>query len=216
MNSRASTVVGGVLAVMSAGSVMAVPKDSVRTTSWQLDVKFHDVQRLTLRLLGDRQETTFWYLLYEVTNHTGLDRHFYPSFRLVTDTLQVVEGGANVSPTVYDVILGRHKAESPFLALPTKVTGLLLQGQANARASVVVFRDFDEEANGFSIYLSGFSGEMRRNPNPTFNPKQAESQQNRPYFLLRRTLAIRYDFPGDPQTRHRATPIRRTRDWVMR
>ena len=215
MNFRVSSMVG-VFAVVSAGSVMALPKDTVRTTSWQFDVRFHDVQRLTLRLPGARQETTFWYMLYEVTNNTGLDRHFYPSFRLVTDTLKVVEGGANVSPTVYDVIFGRHRGEFPFLALPTKVTGLLLQGQANARASVVVFRDFDEEASGFSIYLGGLAGEMRRNPNPTFNPKQAESPKNRPYFLLRRTLAIRYDFPGDPQTRHRATPIRRTRQWVMR
>ena len=82
---------------------------SVGSTAWQLDVKFLDPQRITLKLPGDAEPTTFWYVLFEVTNHTGRDVQFYPSFRLVTSTLHVVEGGANISPNVYDAIAARQR-----------------------------------------------------------------------------------------------------------
>ena len=195
---------------------VAAPKGEASGSSWQLDVKFHDLQRILLRLPGDDHPTTFWYMLYEVRNNTGEDRQFFPSFRLVTDTLKVVEGGADVHPLVYDAIAARHKEEFPFLAPPTKVTGLLLQGEANARASAAVFRTFDLEADGFTVYAAGLSGEIQRLANPTFDAKQKESESNPRFFILRRTLAIKYELPGDPSTRSQATPIRRTREWVMR
>lgn len=184
--------------------------------SWQLDVKFHDPQRISLRLPGNAEYTTYWYILYEVTNNTGQDRQFFPSFRLVTDTLRVVEGGADIHPLVYDTIAARHKEEFPFLAPPAKAAGLLLQGEANARASAMVFRTFDPEADGFTIYAAGFSGRIERMGNPAFNAKEKESRDNPRFFILRRTLAIQYELPGDPSTRSKATPIRRTREWVMR
>jgi hypothetical protein len=201
--------------VLLIGAPVVVRAGSA-ATAWRLDVKFHDPQRISFRLPGDGHETTFWYVLYEVTNNTRRDVMFYPSFRLVTDTLQVVEGGAEVSPSVYDRIAARHKREFPFLAPPTKVTGRLLQGEENARASVAVFRMFDREASRFTVYGSGFSGEIRRIANPSFSAGAQESEKNPRFFLLRRTLAISYDLPGDPTTRWRAKPIRRNREWVMR
>jgi hypothetical protein len=198
------------------GLASAAPKAGAATKSWQLDVRFHDPQRITLQLPGDSQGTTFWYLLYEVTNNTGRDVPFYPSFRLVTDTLKVVEGGAEIPPRVYDAIAARHKRELPFLAPPTRVTGRLLQGEVNARASVAVFRTFDPEATGFSIFAAGFSGDIERVANPSFDPSQEESDQNARFFVLRRTLEITYDLPGAPEARAQATPVRRTRDWVLR
>jgi len=184
--------------------------------SWQLDVKFYDPQRIDLRLPGDSQYTSFWYMVYEVTNSTGQDRQFFPSFRLLTGTLKVVEGGADIHPLVYDAVAGRHKDEFPFLAPPGKVAGPLLQGEANARASVAVFREFDPEADDFTVYAAGFSGEIQRLANPAFNAGKKESEDNPRFFILRRTLAIRYELPGDATTRSKADPIRRTREWVMR
>ncbi len=195
---------------------MAAPRAGTYTTARQLDVKFYDPQRIALQLTGDSHPTTFWYMLFEVTNNTGRDVEFYPSFRLVTNTLKVVEGGADIPPSVYDAIAARHKGEFPFLAPPVKVTGRLLQGNANARASVAVFCMFDPEANSFTVYGSGFSGEIQRIPNPAFDLNQKESDNNPRSFILRRTLGITYDLPGAPQTRWRAKPVRRTREWVMR
>ena len=192
------------------GAVSATPP------GWRLDVKFHDPQRITFRLPGDTHETTFWYLLYEVNNSTGRDVEFFPSFRLVTDTLQVVTAGDDISPSVYDAIAARHKREFPFFAPPTKVTGQLLQGRENARASAAVFRMFDKEASAFTVYGAGFSGDMDRVPNPSFDTTKEESEANPRFFMLRGTLALVYDLPGDAETRQRAKPIRRTRKWVMR
>ena len=53
-------------------------------------------------------------------------------------------------------------------------------------------------------------------PNPTFDTSRPESDENPRAFVLRKTLAIRYDLPGDPLTRTVSKPVRRTREWVMR
>lgn len=196
--------------------VGAAPKADIATTVWQLDLEFYDPQRITLRLPGNERETTYWYVLYEVTNRTGKDVAFYPSFRIVTDTLQVVEGGTNVHPKVYDAIKARHLREFPFFAPPPKVTGLLLQGEENSRSSAAVFRTFDENAASFTLYVSGLSGESERVRNPAFDVKRGESDDNSRAFYLRRTLAVIYDLPGDRRTRAWATPMRRSREWVMR
>lgn len=202
--------------LVAAVPASAGPRARRSSPSWQLDVRFQDPQRLAIRLPGRTTTTTYWYVVYEVTNRTGRDVQFLPSVNLVTDTLQVVEGGAMIHPRVYDAIIALHKKDFPFLAPPTRVTGKLLQGEENARATVAVFRNFDPQASSFTIYASGFSSEIERSPNPAFDAKLAASPSNPRFFLLRRTLGIVYDLPGDPTTRHLAKPIRRTRMWVMR
>lgn len=204
------------LAATCAVSIAAAPRSRSAARSWQFNVRFHDVQRLSVRLPGDRTETTYWYMLYEVVNDTGRDRQFFPSIQLVTDTLAVVEAGADIHPMVFDVIAGRHKQEFPFLATPGKVMGLALQGEENAKTSAAVFRDFDPEASSFVIYASGFAGAVERVYNPAFDRSQKESDSNKRFFTLRKTLGITYDLPGDPATRNQARPVRRTREWVMR
>ncbi len=202
---------------MVAEQAQAAPRGRKSpNNNWQLEVTFQDPQRLTVDTPGEAGPYTVWYVLYEVTNRTRADREFFPTFRLVTDTLEVIEGGANINPVVYDLIAQRHRGEYPFLAPPTAVTGLLLQGEANARASVAVFRDFDPKASRFTIFAGGFSGIIERVPNPAFRVNEAESDANARYFIVRRTLAIAYDLPGDPATRHLAAPVRRSREWVMR
>ncbi len=216
MKTRSWVALAGLLGILGGMSVSAGPRAKPTTTSWTLDFSFHDPQRITLTLPGDRHETTFWYMLFDVGNETGRDVAYYPTFRLVTDTLQVVEGGGAISPSVYDAICARHRKEYPFLVVPSKITGPLLQGRDNARASVAVFRQFDPIANSFTIFVGGLSGEIVRVANPSFDATQEASDANPRFFILRRTLALRYDIPGDPDTRKLAKPIRRSRDWVMR
>jgi hypothetical protein len=211
----------GVWAFLAVGPSMAMGNDIALTTSagskfWQLDFNFHDPQRISVQLPGHAKPATYWYVLFTVTNNTGRDVELYPSFRLVTDTLQVVEGGANIDPRVYGAIAARHKKEYPFFAPPSKITGPLLQGEDNARTSAAVFRTFDPSANGFTIYVSGLSNEISRVPNPDFQDKAEESEANQRFFILRKTLAITYNLPGDVFTQSRATPVRDKREWVMR
>lgn len=214
MNRTVCVVVCGCFAAL--GAAVAGPRAGLVASTWQLGFDFHDPQRIAVRLPGDDHATTFWYVLYRVTNHTGKDVEFYPSFRVVTDTLEVVEGGAGISPSVYDAIAARHKKEFPFFDAPAKVSGPLMQGTVNSRTSAAVFRTFDTNAAGFKLYVSGLSGDIERVTNPVFDPHRDESKDNPRFFLLKRTLEVEYDLPGDPQTRMYAKPIRRNRRWVMR
>jgi len=195
---------------------MAAPMPKIAPATWQLDFAFDDPQRITLSAPGDSEPTTYWYMLFSVTNNTGRDLQFYPSFRLVTDALQVVDGGADIAPHVYAAIFNRHRLQAPYIAEPSRITGALLQGEENARTSVAVFRMFDANASKFTIYVSGLSGDVERVRNPDFDPGRPESDTNVRFFMLRRTLAIDYALPGDAEARFAATPMRRSRRWVMR
>lgn len=197
-------------------AMLAAPRGRSTATDWQLDLAFHDPQRISVQLPGDREQSVYWYLLYTVTNHTGQDRGFFPSFRLVTDTLQVIEGGADINPRIEDRIVARHKGQYPFMLPPAKAPGMLLQGEANQRTSFVVFRDFDKKASSFGVYAGGLSGVIDLRPNPAFDSSKPESQTNARQFLLRRTLELQFDFPGDSVTRARSVPVRQNRRWVMR
>ena len=209
----------GVCALLCGLGVLeasAAPDAGLIAKSWQLDFEFRDPQRITLTLPGDSYPSTYWYMVYQVTNHTGRKVAFYPSFRLVTNTLKVVVGGEQISPTVYEAIRTRHAKEYPFFRSPNKAAGVLLEGEENARVSAVVFKTLDPEASSFAVYVGGLSGDIERLINPALDPTRERSEADPQFFLLRRTLAIKYDLPGDPVTRAQATPVRRGREWVMR
>lgn len=205
------------LSMLGDRAILAeVPQPARVPVSWELKFEFHDPQSLVLTLPGDDHPTTFWYMLYRVENDTGQDIQFLPSAELVTSSLQVAAAGDQISPTVYDAIKARHDATHPFLMEPRRVTGPLLQGEDNARTSMVVFRQFNAQDNRFTIYFSGLSGEIRTIPNPNFDGNKPESKENARSFTLRKTLEISYQLPGDVNTRASAEPLRIDRKWVMR
>lgn len=206
----------GLATVVGSVHSLAAPEPAKATKTWDLDFEFHDLARISLTLPGDSSPTTFWYLLYTVTNSTGRDVPFYPSFELVTDNLGVITGGDNISPSVYEAVIARHKHAYPFLVGPIEATGKLLQGSDNARTSMAVFREVPADVNSLTVYVAGLSGDVARVPNPSFDGNRPETAENAPFFALRKTLAIRYDLPGDPRTQRSATPIRRSMEWVMR
>ncbi len=200
----------------SASATAQVLEPSRAPVSWELKFSFSDPQRIALTLPGSNQPTTYWYMLYTVENDTDRDVPFYATAELVTASIQVIKGGEQISPTVYDAIKARHKITHPFMIDPSRVSGTLLQGEDNAKTSMVVFRQFNYEDNAFSIYFSGLSGEIKQQPNPSFDASQPESKKNPRTFTLRKTLEIKYELPGDETTRKLAKPIRRERRWVMR
>ena len=96
------------------GTVLAAPQATVAIAGGDLDFTFEDPQRLTVTLPGSTEPATYWYMLYQVTNNTGKDQQFFPSFSLVTDELEVVQGGSDIDPRVYDIIAARHDKAFPF------------------------------------------------------------------------------------------------------
>lgn len=184
--------------------------------SWQLEIAFEDPQRITLCLPGEDQETTYWYVLYTVTNNSDHEVPFYPTFDIVTDELTVIEGGADISPTVYDAIKARHRKAYPFFIYPSQVFGPLLRGEDHARTSAVAFRRPDPNVNHFTLLIGGLSGEIVKRRNRAFDQSKEASPDNPRHFFLRKTLAVSYDIPGDEVTRLSATPARVKQEWVTR
>ena len=62
---------------------------------------------MSVFLPGESEPVIYWYMLYTVVNESGQDVEFYPTFDLVTDTLQVVVAGEDIHPAVVDAIKAR-------------------------------------------------------------------------------------------------------------
>lgn len=199
-----------------AGISVAAPSPSVVPKSWEVEFTFHDPQRISVVLPGDRGATVFWYILYTVTNNTGQEIGFYPTFDLVTDKLEVIEGGYGISPSVYAAINAQHKKVYRFFIDPMEMYGPLRQGEDNARTSAIAFGQLDEMVNSFKIYVGGLSGEIVKVRNTRFDRERPESQENARFFALRKTLSIAYHLPGDRRTQRETVPARSEIEWVMR
>jgi len=196
--------------------LQAAPKPAVAPISWELKFRFQDPQKVSVVVPGQSQPEVYWYMLYSVENQGDREVDFYPHFQLVTDTLQVIRSEIQVSPEAFRAI--KRRSGDPLLVTPTKVMGRLLRGKDRAKHCVAIWRDFDFKAKGFKIYVRGLSGETIRLKNPVFDPKKPESEKNKRYFTLRKTLEIPYKFPGGLQMRTLAKPERIASDqrWVMR
>lgn len=205
-----------ILAMAGAQVLQAEPKPATNPTSWELDFRYFDPQRVSVTVPGQSRPVVYWYMLYSVENNTGREVDFYPSFELVTDTLQVIESETQVSAQAYQAV--QKRSGNGLLVPPEKASGKLRCGKEQARHSVALWRDFDPQARAFKVYVSGLSGEMIRLKNPAFDPSKPEDETNQRSFLLRKTLEIPYRLPGSPQTRADAKPAREPdgQQWVMR
>lgn len=213
------------LAAQPEPAVGTGPEPAPRRVSWELDFKFHDPQRIEVRLPDRAEPEVYWYMLYTVTNHTERTQFFCPTFQLVTEDLEVIDTDKGVSKLVFDAIRERHRRTHKYLVHPTKAIGELLRGDDHARESVAIWRGVDLSASSFTIYVSGLSGETRFVPNPGYDPGRPETEVseagiervvNPRHFALRKTLAIRYNLPGSASGRATAAPERVGVRWVMR
>ncbi len=206
------------LAVLTSvgGALGAAPEPAIVAKSWELKIAYRDPQRIRLRLPGQAAERTFWYVIYTVTNDSGRDVDFYPTFDVVTDRLEVIKAGFGIHPEVNRTIRKRHARQFPFMVDHNAMFTRLLQGGDNARTSAVAFELNDPQADGFTVYVGGLSGEIARVSNSGFDPTLAEADENPRFFFLRKTLAIEYDLPGDERTHAEVNPVRVREKWVMR
>lgn len=211
-----SLILNGLAALSLVGIVHAGPQPAEAPKSWELNFRFQDLQRIAVTLPGRSEPATYWYLLYSVENRTGKAQEFYPTFEIVTDTLNVVESEIGVSPEAFRAIQRRWK--NPLLLEGSRINGTLLAGEDRAKQGVAIWPDFDPKAKDFKVYVSGLSGETTKVANPAFDPAKPEEGRNKRFFLLRKTLEIPYRLPGGPDARHLAVPERLKEEpvWVMR
>jgi len=194
-------------------SVIAAPEPALVPPpgTWQLDLELHgEPQQISITLPGDTQPRRFWYLLYTITNKTGEDVEFIPQFDLYTDTFQVRQAGVKVRRPVFDAIQARYSKSIPLLEPQSMVTGRILQNGDNARDSVAIFEDFDPNATSVKIFVAGLSNETVTIKSPSLNNNSAKE------YLLRKTLMLEYQVPGDRYNLDKRVMLYRNREWIMR
>ena len=214
-------VVSGTPAQESKDSVGVGPAPSPTPISWEFDFKYVPPRRIEVQLPGSDKPTVFWYMLYTVTNTSRNTQHFYPTFELLTDDLEVIPTDIGINPIVFNAIKERHKLTHQYLVHPTKAIGELRTGDDYARESVAIWRANDINVTEFKIYVAGLSGEARVVKNPVHNPQEPETKKiktengrelevtvNPKYFTLRKTLQLHYKFPAsEARTTGNSTPV---------
>jgi hypothetical protein len=211
-------VLAGAVALV-AGLARSAPQPSVVSLAWELQFDYQTPAPIRLDVPGEGKQT-YWYVLFTVTNKTGADRMFVPDFTLYTDTGQVLRGGKDISPSVFQAIVTRHN--NPLLEDLSEITGPILQGADNARDGVAIFRDIDPQARSFDIFIGGLSGETAvvKLPmpiaveEPTIEGKVVTVTKDS--IILHKTRQLRFALPGEAGARLNARPRMIEDGWVMR
>jgi len=196
--------------------------------SWEIELKFLDPRRIQVQLPGQSEPEVYWYLVYTAINRSQATQRFYPQFQLVTEDLTVFDTDVGIDRRVFEAIRERHKVTHPFLVSPTEAIGELKVGEDNARESVAIWRNVKMSGNTLAIYVAGLSGETHLLRNPAYDPARPETVRlevnglerevtvNPRFFVLRKTLELRYRLPGSEAARQTVDPLRESVRWIMR
>ena len=188
---------------------LVLPNDA-----WQLGIEIHgNPQPISITLPGKKLPTRYWYLPYTIHNNTGMDVDYYPKFELMTDTLKLYGTSRKSYHNVFLAIRKLFAKSIPLLEHENNVTGKILQGQDNARDSVIIFEDFDPNAVNVKIFITGLSNDYQSIDHPT----KIDNLTNKPkQVLLRKTLMLQYHVPGDGINLDDRVMHYRDRKWIMR
>ncbi|MBK7404441.1 MAG: hypothetical protein IPJ41_07325 [Phycisphaerales bacterium] len=198
-----------VLAIGAAFPLLAAaPEPDPVPKRWQLSVTPGEL-RVTFAQNADGGGA-YVYFTYSVTNNTGKDLEFVPSFEMANDTGDAMASGVGVPPAVTQHIL--ESLESPFLQNQVDILGPIQQGPENAKHGLVVWPLRDFVADEFRIFGAGFSGETEALQ--LKDPRTGENVR----LVFRKTLMMRFATPGEirvDQLGDRPFDVLEQR-WIMR
>jgi len=179
---------------------------------WTVDVTFSHPQQILLQPDALGTPRRFWYIILTLVNNTNLDIDFYSQCDLMTDTFEIIPAGRNVSPMVFELLKTRHKSRYPFLEPLQKAGNKILQGEDNAKDIVVIWPDFDAQANNLQVFISGLSNETVAIDHPV-----EKDEMGRPIQVyLRKTLELNYSLRSDPAVRSDSDIAYKGKRWIMR
>ncbi len=186
---------------------MQAPEPDPIPRRWQLDAKVGPL-RLTRVTQNDGTIRSYFYLTYHVTNKTGEDVLFAPTFELANGEGEVLRSGRTVPIDTSTKI--QNDLENPFLEDQISILGMILQGDENAKDGVVIWPANDLNVSELTVYASGFSGEVALVE--VKNPKSGEATK----VPLYKTLMLRYKSEGD-MTERDSVPFEAFENkWIMR
>jgi hypothetical protein len=197
-------------AFVSPAPAIAAPEPDPVPRRWQLSIEpgAMRVMKATLTAKDGVQETRQYYVLtYKVSNNTGQDLLFTPSFELATDEGDLLRSGRDVPADATKAIM--DALENELLQDQVSIVGMLLQGEENAKEGVVIWPVPRDHVRQLEVYANGFSGETQAME--VYDPATQAMKR----VLLRKTLQIRYTPLGEVQTSSEPLPVLEQR-WIMR
>ena len=223
---------------ISAGIALArAPEPDPVPRRWQLDFEPGPLRITSVSVPGVGPRAYF-YLTYRVTNNTGKDQLLAPQFELASDEGDLLRSGRDVPLAVTQSIMGM--LGNPLLEDQIEILGTIQRGAENARDGLVIWPAPDFKVDELVVYASGFSGESvtvevpigadeakalnARRPegeDPDLVARGSDVRQREDgvwikRVVLRKSMMIRYDVPGDLDVR-RTDPIEEAeRRWIMR
>jgi hypothetical protein len=180
---RSPLLIVSILALIGVAQA-EYPKPSPYPISWELKFDHEKPKRVVVQIAGESTPRAYWYLKYTVTNNTRKELTFLPMFELLTGDGKVIRSDKNISPTAFEKI--KTAEGNKFLVPPIKVGGELRLGEDEAKESVAIWEEPTPEMDGFSIFVTGLSGEATTIKDP--NGKKV---------ILRKTLQLNYLVRGD-------------------
>jgi hypothetical protein len=187
------------------------PKPSVYPISWELKFEHSKAKRIVVNVPGSATPQAFWYMTYTVSNPTDQEQNFLPEFEMLTRDGKVIRSDNKISPTVLDAIKGRERNKSLQSAL--EIAGPLRAGEDQAKEGVAIWAEPDTRMGTFTIFVSGLSGEIA--PLKDDNGQPVKDKNDQP-IILRKTLEVTYQVPGDEVYPGEDAVNEKSEGWVMR
>ncbi len=152
--SRLVLVVPVLLGLLAGGAGMMAlaPEPDPVPRRWQFDAQFGDLK--ITQVAGK----SYLILTYKVTNNSGQDLLFAPSFEMVgSEDTAIRRSGRGVPADVTASLL--RSLNDPLLEDQIGIIGMLQRGPENARQGLVVWPVENTRPGKITIFASGFSGE---------------------------------------------------------
>lgn len=201
------TLLAAALVVASAPALSRPPEPDPLPQRWQLDLKVGPLRLAIVDVPGEGP-APFFYMTYLVTNNSGEDLQFAPSFELGNEDGDLVRAGVDVPGQVRQHLL--ELLDNELLEDQIEIIGPILQGRENAKDGLVIWRAVDLDADELNLYASGFSGETEQVE--FTNPSTGQTET----LTFRKTYMIRYATPGTMLGRG-SSPLQVVGErWIMR
>ena len=193
---------------IEAGNPDNVDPTQIKGENWMLDFTFENPHPIIVNTPGLGQQM-YWYVVYTVTNRTNAEHNFVPAFTLYTTSTSLQRAG--VYPAVFDAIKKQRKIR--FLENAVQMIGKVLPGEDNARTGVAIFGPMPRDAENFTIFVEGLSGQYIERPNPQAKPDSLPAAK---VLILRKTLTLTYKLPGDQWWLNQDPPLFAKKAWTWR